>query len=169
MSRAAQALSACAVVLVSACSGGEPDDAAPAPSSTSVAASPSESAAPQAGSEFCTKSQALIDGLGVAFSDQADAASVQGAFEQAAEGFRGIDPPADIEDDWTTLAEGLDQYAAAFGGLDESDPASVAGFQQRTAKLQGELTGAATGVESYLAAECGLSDVPPTTGSTAPS
>jgi hypothetical protein len=46
----------------------------------------------------------------------------------------------------------------------------VAAFQQRTGTLQGELTGAATGVESYLASECGISDTaPPPTGSTAPS
>jgi hypothetical protein len=154
---------------VSACSGDEPGDgAASAPTSTSAATSPSGSAAPQSGSEFCTRSRALIEGLGAAFSEQADAAAVQEAFEQAADGFRAIEPPAEVEDDWTTLAEGLDEYAAAVADLDESDPDSVAAFQERTGTLQGELTGAATGVESYLAAECGPPDLGPPT-SAAPS
>jgi hypothetical protein len=172
-SPASGALAACAsVVLLTGCSGGNerpPGAQSTSVAPTSTAAAPSSSAAPQAGSAFCTRSQELLDGLGAAFSDQADAAAVRRAFEQAAEGFRRIDPPAAVEDDWTALADGLAAYAQAFADLDESDPESVAAFQERTGTLQGQLTGAATGVESYLAAECGLSDVPPSTGSAAPS
>ena len=161
-------MAVCAVVLVSACSSDQPDASLPTATS-SAAPSSSASGAPLAGSDFCDRSQALLEGFGAAFSDQADAAAVQGAFEKAADGFRAIEPPAQIEDDWTGLAEGLDEYAAAFADLDESDPESVAAFQQRTGVLQGELTAAATGVESYLAAECGLTDLGPTSsGSAAP-
>jgi hypothetical protein len=172
-SPASGALAACAaVVLLAGCSGTSerpPDVRSTGAVSTSAAAPASTSPAPQAGSAFCTQSQELLDGLGAAFSDQADADSVRRAFEQAAEGFRRIEPPAAVEDDWTTLADGLAAYAQAFADLDEKDPESVAAFQERTGRLQGELTGAATGVESYLAAECGLSDVPPSSGSVAPS
>ena len=166
-----------AVLLLGACSGDEEPAAEPSAGTTatstaaaSTTGSASASAAPQAGSEFCTRSQELLEGLGAAFTDQADPASVRAAFEEAAEGFRRIEPPPTVEDDWTALADGLDQYAAAFADLDETDPESVAAFQQRTGTLQGELTGAATGVESYLASECGITDTaPPSTGSTAPS
>jgi hypothetical protein len=159
---------ACAALMLGACSGdeqpaGEPPagTAAPSTAGPSTVASATGSAAPQAGSEFCTRSQELLEGLGTAFSDQADAASVRSAFEQAAEGFGGIEPPAAIEEDWTVLADALGEYAAAFAELDETDPESVAAFQERTGPLQGELTGAATSVESYLSAECGISDTAP--------
>jgi hypothetical protein len=156
-------------VALAACSADEGgDDAAPpaASSSSGTAASPSGSAAPQAGSEFCTRSRELLEGLGAAFTDQADPASVEGAFERTAEGFRAVEPPAEIEQDWTALADGLEEYAAAFAELDETDPESVADFQQRTGTLQGELTGAATAVESYLAEECGIAG---SSGTAAPS
>ena len=173
----ASVLAACAAaLLLGACSGDEPPAAESPTTTTATSSAPSTtapssgSAAPQAGSEFCTRSQELLDGLGVAFSSQADAASVRSAFEQAAQGFRGIEPPAAVEEDWTALADGLEAYAAAFAELDESDPESVAAFQERTGPLQGELTGAATGVESYLAAECGIADTAPTSAAgTAPS
>ena len=166
------AAAAAAAVLLSACGGGDEDSAAP---SSSSAAETSESAAgseaPQGESEFCTQSQALLDDLGSAFSDQSDPTSVETAFSQAAEGFRSVEPPAEIEQDWTTLADGLDEYAAAFAELDQSDPESVSAFQQRTTSLQGELTGAATSVETYLNEECGIdTDAEPSaSGSTAPS
>jgi hypothetical protein len=166
-------LSACAAgALLTACGGNdETDDPAASSTPATSAAAPSAADPSQAGSAFCTESRELLEGLGSAFSDQADAAAVRGAFEQAAEGFRAVEPPAAIEEDWTTLGDGLADYAAAFGELDESDPESVAAFQQRTGALQGELTGAATSVESYLVAECGLTDTPSgaSTGSAAPS
>ena len=145
---------AAAAVLLSACGGGDGDSEAAsssAPSSSAAGSSESasestpESEAPQGDSEFCTQSQALLDDLGNAFSDQSDPTSVETAFSQAAEGFRSVEPPAEIEQDWTTLGDGLEQYAAAFAELDQSDPESVTAFQQRTTSLQGELTGGRAG------------------------
>jgi hypothetical protein len=166
------AVVAAAAVLLSAC--GDDGDSSASPSSSapsSSAAETSESEAPQGGSEFCTESQELLDNLGAAFSDQSDPGSVETAFSQAAEGFRSVEPPAEIEQDWTTLGNGLEEYAAAFAELDQADPESVTAFQQRTSSLQGELTGAATNVETYLNEECGIdTDAEPSAGgSTAPS
>ncbi len=167
------AVVAAAAVLLSAC--GDDGDSSASPSSSapsSSAAETSESEAPQGGSEFCTESQELLDNLGAAFSDQSDPGSVETAFSQAAEGFRSVEPPAEIEQDWTTLGDGLEEYAAAFAELDQSDPESVTAFQQRTSSLQGELTGAATNVETYLNEECGIdTDAEPSVSgeSTAPS
>ncbi len=164
---------AAAAVLLTAC-GGDGDSSASSSSSSapsSSAAETSESEAPQGDSEFCTQSQDLLDNLGSAFSDQSDPASVETAFSQAAEGFRSVEPPAEIEQDWTTLGNGLEEYAAAFAELDQADPESVSAFQQRTTSLQGELTGAATSVETYLNEQCGIdTDAEPSaSGSTAPS
>ena len=147
---------AAAAVLLSACGGSEGSSATSSSSASSSAAETSESEAPQGDTEFCTQSQELLDNLGSAFSDQSDPGSVETAFSQAAEGFRAVEPPAEIEQDWTTLGDGLEEYAAAFSELDQSDPESVTAFQQRTSSLQGELTGAATNVETYLNEECGI-------------
>ena len=177
---APRAVAVAAAVLLSACGGGDGDSEASSSSSASSSAAESsestsestpESEAPQGDSEFCTQSQALLDDLGNAFSDQSDPTSVETAFSQAAEGFRSVEPPAEIEQDWTTLGDGLEQYAAAFAELDQSDPESVTAFQQRTTSLQGELTGAATNVETYLNEECGIdTDAEPSApGSTASS
>ena len=166
---------AAAAVLLSACGGDEGSSASSSSSSASSSAAETseseESEAPAGDSEFCTQSQELLDGLGAAFSDQ-DPASVETAFSQAAEGFRSVEPPAEIEQDWTTLGDGLEEYAAAFAELDQQDPESVTAFQQRTSSLQGELTGAATNVETYLNEECGIdTDAEPSGSgeSTAPS
>jgi hypothetical protein len=150
-----------AAVLLTACGGDEaPEDSDASPSESSAPATSPESEpegeAPAADSEFCTESQELLNGLGAAFTEQTDPASVEGAFQEAADGFRSVEPPAEIEDDWATLADGLEEYAAAFADLDESDPESVTEFQQRTTALQGDLTAAATGVESYLNEQCGI-------------
>ena len=178
LSLAARAAAVAAVGIMTACGGDEGSDASPsssasssAPSSAPSSAAPtSEAEAPQANSEFCTQSRELLDSLGSAFSDQ-DPASVETAFQQAAEGFRSVEPPAEIAGDWTTLGDGLEQYAAAFAELDQNDPESVTAFQQRTSSLQGELTGSATKVETYLNEECGIdTDAEPSAPeSTAPS
>ena len=165
---------AAAALLLSACSGDEGSSASPTSSASSSASSSAaetpESEAPQQDSEFCTEAQQLLDDLGSAFADQ-DPASVETAFQQAAEGFRSVEPPAEIATDWTTMGDGLEGYAAAYAELDQSDPESVTAFQQRTTSLQGELTGSATRVETYLNEECGIdTDAEPSaSGSTAPS
>ena len=160
-----------AAVLLTACGGDDGGDDAAESSAPTTSAAPSsepEEEAPEADSEFCTQSQELLDGLGAAFTDQSDPTSVEGAFEQAAEGFRSVEPPAEIEDDWAALGDGLQEYAAAFAELDETDPESVTAFQQRTSSLQGELTAAATNVESYLNEQCGIDTEQESTESSAP-
>ena len=174
LSLAARAAAVAAVGILTACGGDEGSGASPsssAASSASSSAAPSSAAeAPQANSEFCISSRELLDSLGSAFSGQ-DPASVETAFQQAAVGFRSVEPPAEIADDWTTLGDGLEQYAAAYAGLDPSDPESVTAFQQRTSSLQGEVTGSATKVQTYLDEQCGIDTgvEPSAPGSTAPS
>ena len=150
---------AAALVLVSACGGSEEDGAA-SPSSSAPAASSSSSAAgseaPQAGSQFCTEAESLLTALDTAFQDSADTATLPQLFQQTAAGMRSIDAPDEIAGDWGTLADGLDQYAAAFEGLDLSDPASLEQFEQRTAGLEQQLTASGDNVEGYLSEQCGI-------------
>lgn len=164
-----------AAVLLTACSGDESgdaggDDSATSPTTSSGPAptSDGEVEAPEVEPVFCSQSQDLLEGLGAVFTDQTDPAAVEGAFQEAAEGFRTIEPPPEIEGDWTALGDGLEEYASAFAELDETDPQSVADFQQRTSALQGELTTAASNVESYLNEECGIGTGQESTETSAP-
>jgi hypothetical protein len=158
-----------AAVLLTACGG---DDGGDSASSSAASSGPAHSSEHEEAigpdSEFCTQSRELLDGLGAAFTEQPDSSSVEDVFQQAADGFRRIEPPSEIEEDWVTLSDGLEEYAVAFSELDESDPDSVSRFQERTASLQGGLTTAATNVESYLNEQCGIDTDEGTTESSAP-
>ena len=159
-------IAAAALVLLTACSGDSGgNDAASSASQETSSSAPETSAAPEADSEFCTQAQALVTTLEAAFTNQSDPTSLTEQFQQTAAAMRGIEPPQEIADDWTTLAEGLDQYAAAFAQLDVDDPASASTFQQQTAPLQAELTTAGTNVENYLTNQCGI-DTGPTESAT---
>jgi hypothetical protein len=157
---------AAALVLLTACGGdsGGGGSASSAPAETSSSA-PEEADAPAADSEFCTQAQALVTTLESAFSDQSDPTSLTQQFQQTADAMRGIEAPDEIAGDWTTLADGLEQYAQAFAELDINDPASASEFQQRTAPLEADLTTAGTNVENYLTTECGI-ETEPTEGAT---
>jgi hypothetical protein len=152
---------AAAVVLLTACGGDDGDGGtADATSSAETSSSAEETSAseeaPEAGSDFCTAATALNEQLDSAVSGGGDPASVEDSLRTASEGIRAIEPPAEISDDWNTLADGLDELGAAYTELDEADPESVSAFQQRVAELQGELTGASANVETYLTEQCGI-------------
>lgn len=159
LSRAALPLAA-AVALLTACSGGdEGDSAAPSAATeapTSAAETSEPAAAPEADSEFCTQATALNDELDSLFTDQADPEAVEQSLAQAADGIRAIEPPAELDADWTVLADGLDELGAAYADLDPEDPASLGAFQERITTLQADLAAASTSVESYLTGQCGI-------------
>ena len=54
------------------------------------------------------------------------------------------------------LADGLEQIAAAFAGVDVNDPAAQQALGRKVAELQGPLGTASTNVENYLRDECGI-------------
>jgi|tagenome__1003787_1003787.scaffolds.fasta_scaffold19360871_1 hypothetical protein len=149
---------AAAFVLLTACGGGSGNNNDAASSSTSETTSSSaDNSAPQANSEFCTQAQALIQALESAFSEEtADPGSVAQQFQQTADAMRTLDPPAEISDDWETLAGGLEQFAKAFADFDPTDPAKASAFEQQTQQLQGQLTASGANVEKYLTEQCGI-------------
>ena len=102
-----------------------------------------------------------------AFSEEAsDPTSVAQQLQQVASAMRALDPPAEISDDWETLASGLDQLAAAFAQFNPNDPASASSFAQQSQQLQTELTAAGASVEQYLTQECGIDTGETTEGAT---
>jgi hypothetical protein len=149
---------AAAFALLTACGGGSGKSNDAASSSTSETTSSSAAnSAPSADSEFCTQAQALVQALESAFAEEAsDPQSVAAQFQQTADAMRTLDPPAEISDDWETLAGGLEQFAQAFAQFDPNDPAKASAFEQQTTQLQGQLTAAGANVEKYLTEQCGI-------------
>jgi hypothetical protein len=146
---------AAALALLTACGGSGDDESA---SSSSTTTSASESSAGAAGSEFCSQAADALSQVEPAFTGQGDdPAALAPALQQAADTVRGIDPPSAIADDWTALADGIEQFAQAFAEVDAGDPASAAELQQRSAEIISQLSTSATNVQTYLAQECGLS------------
>jgi hypothetical protein len=147
---------AAAVVLLTAC-GGSGDDEPASGAAVSSTASTSEAADP----EFCTRATEAVKGIQPAFTAGGDdPAALATALQQASDDVRAIEPPSEIEADWTALADGMEQFAEAFASADATDPASRAALQQRATEIVGELTTPATHVQTYLAEECGLEVVP---------
>jgi hypothetical protein len=145
---------AAALVLLTACSGSDKGNSAS--SSTRASSSASETSAQAAGSEFCTKAAAIQSSVTSAVTDQSDPASIQRGLQAAVTQIRAIDPPGEIASDWSALADGVEQLAAAFAGVDFKDQAAVASFQQTANNLQTQLSGASANVEKYLSEKCGI-------------
>ena len=148
------ALSVAAAVLLSACTGSDEGSAASGSSTASSSASGS-SAAPSAGSEFCTRAGSIQQRVASTFTES-DPAQLGALLQEGAAEVRETEPPAEIAADWAALADGLEQVAASFAGVDLGDPASRQALGRRIAELQGPLNTASTNVENYLRDECGL-------------
>ena len=145
---------AAAVVLLSACGGS--DEGTSASGSGEPSSSASESSAESAGSKFCTDAAAIQERLGSTLDDQSDPTALPQALQQAAAEIRAVEAPPEIAADWNTLADGVEQIAAAFGSIDFNDPNALAGFQAQLGELQTQLSTASTNVENYLRDDCGL-------------
>jgi hypothetical protein len=145
---------AAAVVLLTACGGSGKDDSAS--SSSAASSSASETSANAAGSEFCTKAAAVEANVSSAVADQSDPASIPQALRAAVAQIRAIQPPHEIATDWSALADGVEQLAAAFASVDLKDANAVATFEQKASELETRLSGASANVEKYLTDKCGL-------------
>jgi hypothetical protein len=145
---------AAAVVLLTGCGGSDNKSAS---STTASRSSTAESSAPAGDSEFCTQAAAALQDVEPAFGASGDDPSaLASALQDAADKVRTIQPPAAIADQWTALADGIEQFAQAFAGANPNDPAAAASLEKRSSEIIGSLTAAATKVQTYLAAKCGL-------------
>ena len=151
---------AAAVVLLTAC-GGSKDDTASSETteSTTSSSSESESSAPGADSEFCTEAAAIQERVIESFSGTDEQSDLGAIFQQAAEEVQAIDPPAELADDWTAFAEGLQEFAD-ISQIDFNDPQAATEWQAKAAEVQTRYAAAFTRVETYLATECGITDEP---------
>jgi hypothetical protein len=144
---------AAAVVLLSACGGSDEGGSESSASSSSA----SETSADAAASEFCTQAADALSQVEPAFTDQGgDPAALAPALHAAADQVRAIEAPSEISEDWTALADGIEQFAQAFAEVNVNDPASQTALQQRTTEIIGTLSTSATNVQTYLTQECGL-------------
>jgi hypothetical protein len=143
-----------AVVLLTACGGSGKNDSAS--SSSKAGSSASETSPRAAGSEFCKKAAAVESNVSSAVTDQSDPATIPKALQDAVAQIRAIDPPSEIAADWSKLADGVEQLAAAFANVNFSDQSAVARFEQTASNLESQLSGASANVEKYLSEKCGL-------------
>jgi hypothetical protein len=144
-----------AVLLLTACGGSDEGGSASETTAASSSSAPAEttSAAPEADSEFCTQAADFGQSISSSFSGTEDPAEAEAQIRQAAEEIRSIEPPAEIADDWTALADGFESLAETVGGATSAnDPEAAAELQ---AQLQG-LQEAGTNVQTYLQQECGI-------------
>jgi hypothetical protein len=159
---------AAALVLLTACSGSDKDDAAPSTREATTGeatTSAAETTAPPANSEFCTRAAGVESRIAATFGGQADRAQLPQLLQEAATEIRTIEPPPELAGDWSGFADGVDQIAAA-AQIDFDDQAAVASFQQQVAAAQQQHGAAFAHVTSYLTEECGLVEAP--TGTSAP-
>ena len=153
---------AAAVVLLTACGGSDEDSNASdstssSSSSSSSASETTENTAPQADSEFCTEAAAIQERIAASFTGQTDQSNLGELFTQISEEIRGIEPPADLAEDWTQFSQGVEEVAA-ISQIDFTDQAAVAQWQTQVAQIQQRYGAAFTNVDTYLSTECGLTD-----------
>ena len=154
--RSAAALVAALVVLPGC---GAADQAAPSTAEAGPASSSaSEATGERADSEFCTAATALQEEVVATLGAQPDPATVRTALQQAAAGFRAVEPPEEIAADWNALGDGVEQIATTLASTDFEDPGGRAAFQEQVGQLQTQVGPASADVGAYLRDECDLDD-----------
>ena len=149
---------AAALVVLSGC-GASGDDEPPATDAGPAPSSAAEGTGGQAaGSEFCTAATALQEQVVTTLGERPDPAAVRSALQQAAAGFRAVEPPEEIATDWHTLGDGVEQIATALASTDVEDPAGRAALEEQVGQLQAQVGPASAAVGAYLRDECGIDD-----------
>ena len=145
-----------ALLLVAACGGSSEDDSASStPSAASSSAAESSSEAPESDSEFCTQASQINERISSSLSES-DSESLSENLQTISDEISAVEPPAEIADDWNSLAGALGQAADALEGVDLTDPEQAAQAQADLTDLQEQLGDAGTNVETYLRDECGI-------------
>jgi hypothetical protein len=165
------ALATTAVLALSlaACSGSgdESTDAAGEETSASADATPTEeesaaeetpaedeSAAAGASSDVCAASQTLQDMSNI---DTSDPAAAIAAFDELTTEFESVDPPAEIADDWNTVATSFREYTDTVQSvLDDpsAEDAVTKASDAAQALMSEEFMQAGTSISTYTATNC---------------
>src|SRR5690242_5962856 len=102
-----------ALLLMTACGGSSGDSAASSTSSAaSSSAAESSSAAPAQDSQFCTEASQINERITNSLSS-GDGASLSDNLKTIADEIGKVEPPAEIADDWNSLAGALGKAADA--------------------------------------------------------
>jgi hypothetical protein len=144
-----------ALALLAGCSGSEDEQPAATSEQTSAAATTTE-AEESADSEFCAEATTIQERITGSADAAGDPSQLVQVFREAAQQIRAIEPPQELAQDWSALAEGAEQFATTLQDVDFSDPNALATLQERLAPLEQELTAASTNVQNYLVEECGM-------------
>ena len=146
---------AAALVLLSGC-GESADEEAAVPAEETAAGETTGSTEAQADSEFCTEAASIQERMTGSADAAGDPAQLPQIFREAAREIRAIEPPEELVQDWSALADGAEEFATTLEGVDFTDPNALATLEQELAPLEQELNSASTNVQAYLAQECGL-------------
>jgi hypothetical protein len=103
---------------------------------------------------FCTQSGAVFRELSAAFDNARDPRELPDLLERATSALQSIDPPAEIEDSWTSFSGGLGQLSESAQGLDLSTTAGQDQFTQQYDALMADTTAAQDDVDRFVTAHC---------------
>lgn len=146
---------AAAFVLLTACGGGDDTASSSSSSASETTTSSSSETGAAADTEFCQQAASLNDAL-AGLGNVQDPAQFGTILQQLADKLHQLDPPAEIESDWTGLVGGIDQLAQAAAQTDFTDQNQAAAFAQTANQLESQLGTASTSVETYLSDQCGI-------------
>jgi hypothetical protein len=158
------ALAGGAVLLaLTGCSGGSNANNAASTSSaattsaSSAAATTSSSAPAPAGdaAAFCGQAQSFVNQVQAAAVSQQQTDFAQKLPALVGE-LQSITPPPAIAADWQTALSGLQQLAAAFQGVNLSDPQQLQQLEQKIAPIETQLGASSQHIEDYLKTQCGI-------------
>jgi hypothetical protein len=160
------ALAGGAILLaLTGCSGGSKANnaastsSAAATSASSAAATTSSSSAPAPAGDaaFCGQAQSFVDQVQAAVQSQPQQQTDFGQKLPALVGeLQSITPPPAIAADWQTALSALQQMAAAFQGVNLSDPQQIQQLEQKVAPIETQLGAAGQHIEDYLKTQCGI-------------
>lgn len=160
---------AAAVVLLTACGGSDGDSNAAA--STTAGSTASSSGAPPTGTPdnagdtatFCSQALALSSNLTQALTAaSSDPAAVAPVLQQAADQYAGVQPPAEIAQDWDLVAGAIQTLATAAQGIDFTVPGAGDQLAASISGQQSQLSTATTNVENYATTNCPAPSAAPT-------
>jgi hypothetical protein len=167
---------AAALVLLTACGGGDsgesqasgsagPGSASSSPASSSPAGSSTAPSGTDPSGEdvqaFCADAGTVLTDLNTAFDNATDPTQLPALLDQAATSLQSVQPPAEIADSWAGFSGAIAQLAGASRQVDLSTAEGQAQFTQQYETLTGQAAGAQQDVDAYVTAHCpGLASSP---------
>jgi hypothetical protein len=150
-----------AVAVLTACGGGSGtstasgSSSATAPTSSSSASSTAATAA--AGGDFCAKARTFASQAGQALAAGTGNPSEPQQLQALVTQLQAITPPPAVASDWQSAVSTLQQFVAAYQGVNLGDPAQVQAFAQKVQPLTQQLAASGQRIDQYLQNQCGLS------------